>query len=440
MHRLLAFDRPLWSPLYVLFSLLALGSQHAYAAVATVASGRSLKTDVMFWFFPLRTLMDGQPGSAVVGIPVILLSVSVLATLSFRRAAMARDGFGWAALSIAPILQVVAIFVLALPTPAKAKEEPLRPFAALPWVAEVQGVLIGVGMMVFAVVVSTLVFGAYGIGLFLASPLLIGVTTGYLANRATLLTPGQTNARVFSAGVIGSLMLMVIGLEGAVCLLLAIPITGVVAIVGGLIGREFIAAGRRRAKPTVMSLAVLPMIFAVEAATPAQIDLATSDAVVINASSDDVWQALIGMEDIAAPAPLLFRLGLAYPVGADLKGEGVGAVRVGRFSTGIARERVTAWEPKRRLTFVLLTMPPAMRELSPHGVVRAPHAEGYFKTEQTTFDLQPLADGRTRLTVRADHVLKLDPAPYWTPLTRWAIDQNTHRVLLHIKAQAERAG
>ena len=72
--------------------------------------------------------------------------------------------------------------------------------------------------------------------------------------------------------------------------------------------------------------------------------------------------------------------GLAYPIRGQLLGQGIGAIRLGEFSTGTARERITEWMPGRRLAFAVLTQPPAMEEMSPYRRVHSPHVQGYFET------------------------------------------------------------
>ena len=67
----------------------------------------------------------------------------------------------------------------------------------------------------------------------------------------------------------------------------------------------------------------------------------------------------------------------------------------------------------------------------------ARHDQGYFRTTQWSFLLQPRQDGGTRLTIRSHHVMDLEPALYWAPLAQWAISSNTGRVLAHLKRQAE---
>jgi hypothetical protein len=149
--------------------------------------------------------------------------------------------------------------------------------------------------------------------------------------------------------------------------------------------------------------------------------------------------AIVHMGPIPAPPAPPFRWGLAYPVSGSIQGSGVGAIRQGIFSTGVAYERVTEWDPARRLSFIVLSDPPALRELSPYRKVNAPHVSGYFRTLDARFTLTPLANGHTRLSLATRHELDLNPAFYWLPIAKWAIHANKARVLAHFAQQAEAA-
>jgi hypothetical protein len=121
-----------------------------------------------------------------------------------------------------------------------------------------------------------------------------------------------------------------------------------------------------------------------------------------------------------------------------LFGQGVGAIRLGEFSTGIAREWVTEWVPGRRLAFTVLAQLPAMKEMSPYRRVHSPHVQGYFETGTTRFILKPLPSGGTRLDIDAPHIMRIDPVLYWEPLARLAIRINLSRVLDDLRQKAER--
>lgn len=442
LRRLFDLRAPLATAPYALGCAAAYASQPLYVKLAGWAIGADVANDGTLWLLPFRRLsqIEGLPPAWIAGGLVLMLAAAcIIGVLSFRRTAADGADAGVAAVAILPLLQGFAfLWLLVAPILGDRSKPTPDVWHGAGWAAVLQAILSGIGLMVFAVAVSTLLFGAYGFGLFVLSPLLIGVATGFLVNRqAEPRTAGATAGWVFAATFFGCVMLIAFGLEGGICMVMASPILALPAMAGGLVGRQLVIARRAKARPVAMSLALLPIAFAVDAVAPSETTLTTHETIEIQAPPQAVWAALVDMGEIQ-PEPILpFRLGLAYPVRAAWRGTGVGAERIGVFSTGVARERVTAWEPGRRLAFDVLSNPPAMRELSPHRTVRAPHVDGYFQTRWTSFEIAPSAGGGVRLVERAEHRLRLEPVIYWGPIAQWAIQQNNGRVLAHIKRRAE---
>jgi hypothetical protein len=181
------------------------------------------------------------------------------------------------------------------------------------------------------------------------------------------------------------------------------------------------------------------MFFAIEQLAVGPSAFVALSSIEIDAADAQVWTAIVQMRDLEDKPAAAFRLGVSHPLGAELSGEGVGAIRYGRFSTGTAIERVSAWQPAREVAFEVLSEPPAMREMSPYQHVHAPHVNGYFTTRAVRFRIEPMPDHRTRLVLESDHQLKLEPRLYWIPVARWIVGENDDRVLRHIKRQAEEA-
>lgn len=420
---------------------------HAAVAIAFEAKGVLLRPDTGFWLLPLRRL-SALPGDFAVEAALVfaaaMIATCALASISFKRAGRSGIGFGLALLTVMPGLQLATAALVALlpfsrasaeESDENADQEPEdRPGA--PSAYMLQGILAGVSIIVLAVLLSAMTFGAYGWGLFVLTPFVVGVTTAYLANRKTAIARSETILLVLGAAALGGFALMIFALEGLVCILLIAPLAAGAAVIGGLFGRAMALARNDLDRP-VMAVAILPAVFAFEAALPPSVGFATDQAIEIAAPPAAVWSALASDSAIAAPPGLVGAAGLAYPLRGEIVGEGVGAERLGHFSTGSARERITEWIPGRKLAFTVLSQPPAMEEMSPYRRVHAPHVEGYFETGETSFELEPLASGGTRLTARASHVLRLDPLLYWEPLARWAVRQNTGRVLRDIKSRAE---
>ena len=439
--RHLSFRGTIGRSVYGLTAAAILLSQHAVVAAVLRWSNAPIDPDASFWLLPLRRLAQVPDLSPWVAALAFLFSLAVawaLAALSFRRASSLGHGYVLAVLSVVPAVQIMAVAILALGPARQIIEEQVTPPTGANAGHILQGVLAGISIIVLAVLISAVTFGAYGWGLFVGTPFIVGVTTAYLANRDVALGQGETMGLVLLAAALGSFALIMFALEGIVCILLAAPLGALVAMAGGALGRGLATIGHRRGKP-LLSIALLPALFALEAATPPAIAIRTDQSVVIDAPPSAVWRTLISSEPIGTRPVVIAGAGFAYAVRGRLLGAGVGAERIGEFSTGTAHERVTEWEPNRRLAFVVRDQPPMMEEMSPYRRVHAPHVTGYFETGDTGFSLDPLQGGRTRLTASASHVLRLDPSLYWAPMARWAIHQNVERVLTSIKVRAERS-
>lgn len=425
--------------LYALLAATLILSQHAMVFLAFHALGMPLALDDYFWLFPIRQLAmlpDMSPFVAIGGFAFCLGISGALARLSLRRAKHLGRGGGLALAAMIPTLQILAVLVLALLWPRRDETDYYRAGDPAPPYQLAIGIFAGTALIVAAVAASAVTMGAYGWGLFVAMPFLVGLITGFLANRGHVRSIGDTIGAVAAAGTLGTVALLMLALEGLMCVILILPLAAVLAIVGGLIGR---AAAKRLVDPRqpFYSVALLPLIFLLDAAMPPELPIATREAITINAPPKTVWASLIADRPVREKPGLVGLAGLAYPVAGRIVGEGVGAHRHGRFSTGTADERVTVWQPGRALAFRVVRQPPAMEEMSPYRKLQTPHLVGYFDTSETRFDLQPLPGGRTRLSVRAGHVLRIDPVLYWGPVARWATGQNVERVLSDVRRDAE---
>jgi hypothetical protein len=161
-------------------------------------------------------------------------------------------------------------------------------------------------------------------------------------------------------------------------------------------------------------------------------------AIEVDAPPETVWRHVIAFPPLPAPTELVFRAGIAYPLRAEIVGEGVGAVRHCVFSTGAFVEPITRWEPGRRLSFDVVSQPAPLTEWSPYRSITPPHLDGWLVSRRGEFRLVPLPGGRTRLEGSTWYEMRLEPLGYWSVFGDWLIGRIHRRVLAHVAAQAER--
>jgi hypothetical protein len=445
---------PAWmdAPNRVTYAGVSLGLllvQDLVAWLILETTGRHGPLEWWVWFDPLRAIAmphfiatpQPLPAPAVLlgGLLVTLAADAGLTMLALARARRIGDSEGLAALAFVPFLQTLVILWLTV--------IPERRAGSLPKAAPdrshvdartlVEGLLTGAVLSVVAVAFSTLVLGLYGYWLFVLAPFFAALSTAYLANRRTSLSIGSSIMAGLAALFLGAVGLVGFALEGVFCLIVASPLIAGMGVVGAWTGRALALRGKSARRSTAASVAITPLLLIAEIIAPPHAGFDSAESVEVNAPAAAVWDAVVHMGPIPdAPAPP-FRWGLAYPVRGEIYGEGVGAIRRGVFSTGVAYERVTEWRPDHALSFIVLSDPPTMRELSPHAHVHAPHVNGYFRTLDACFTLTPLANGHTRLTLATRHELDLQPALYWIPFAEWAVHANKVRVLEHFRRQAE---
>ena len=282
---------------------------------------------------------------------------------------------------------------------------------------------------------------AYGWMLFAVSPFLVGYAVGAFAHKR-----GGRPLAGFAWGqtalLLEAALLLLLGFEGVICLVMAWPLAMPMAALG-----TWVAYAWRRIPPerhvhvSCSALALLPLaMFAESELLPEPALHSVVSVIEIDAPPQAVWENVIGFTELPPPQEAIFRLGLAYPIRAEIEGQGVGAVRRCVFSTGAFIEPITVWDEPRRLAFSVEENPPPMVEMSPYGEIHPPHLDGYFWSERGEFRLTPLGGGTTRLVGTTWYRQKLWPTTYWLPWSDFVIHKIHLRVLRHIRERSESSG
>jgi len=248
------------------------------------------------------------------------------------------------------------------------------------------------------------------------------------------------NVALLPVGLLGAVLILV-AMEGIICILMAAPFALGLAALGGAVGYMIQSHHwRPKQKPAMLSLVILvvPAIFGAEHAAKLQSPtFVVRTAIEVNAPPEKVWNEVVAFAEIPAPKELLFRAGIAYPIRAEISGHGVGAVRHCVFSTGPFVEPIEVWDEPRLLKFGVTENPAPLNELSPYGNIQPPHLHGYFVSEQGQFLLTALPGGRTRLEGTTWYQHTMWPAGYWHLWSDYIIHRIHLRVLEHIRRAAE---
>lgn len=307
--------------------------------------------------------------------------------------------------------------------------------------AAVVAILVSAIAALLAAYAGTRVIVDYGWGLFAAVPFVQGAIAVVIANVHQRRTLTQDLAVASLSVLLTAGAILVVALEGALCVAMATPL----ALCFAFLGATFAHAITRRRSPEMAS--ILMLVSVVPALMGADVRLGgaaplheVESTIVIDSQPAAVWNHVVDFPALPPPTETLFRVGVAYPLSARIVARGVGGIRYCEFSTGDFVEPITAWQPAKRLEFNVAKNPDPMREWSPYGHIDTPHLHGYLVSRHGEFVLKPLRGGRTLLVGRTWYQQYLWPDVYWTLWSNHIIHDIHYRVLRHIKTLSENRG
>ncbi len=451
---------------YVLVGLVAMPLKYLVEAVVIFYfTGRSYS--VLDFVNPLLSSREhftvGAPGW--LGMAWVLWSLPFLwlaVVLSVRRAYDAELSPWLGLLMFVPIANLLLMFVLAvIPTGymlshekqmevesafAPPKVDPS--YAVLPnqndqseLTASLLGLAAGAAYLVIFVVISVYGLGSYGAAMFFGTPVITGAVASYILNRNRMRGVGLTLIHSTLTMAVACAAFLLMGLEGIICIVMAMPIMIPLGLFGALVGRSIACSlhrqGRNEQSGLLGCMLVLPFIAGIEIATQQNPTFEVVSSIKIDAPIENVWENVIHFSDISAEPSWYFKMGIAYPTRAHIDGSGVGAQRFCEFSTGTFVEPITAWERPTKLSFNVSEQPEPMFELTPYRHIHPPHLTGAFRSTRGEFRLAAIGPHSTLLEGSTWYQLDVRPLTYWSVWTDWILHRIHFRVLDHIKVCSE---
>ena len=241
-------------------------------------------------------------------------------------------------------------------------------------------------------------YGAMSFGFVFILPFVLGFIT---LQFATVEQRRSWAFRIFAPwGPISVCLLfsLIVGWEGAICLIMAAVVYLPLATIGGVISGLILARiDRNRLSSSVLCAMVLVLPAAsafVENyfALPQERSIVHT-SITIQAPPSVVWHNIIRVPRITEPlGGYFYKMGFPKPLEATLSYEGVGGVRHASFERGLVFiETVDTWDPEKTLSFSIATDPQSIppTTLDEHVVVGG----RYFDVLRGTYEIVPDKDG-----------------------------------------------
>ena len=358
----------------------------------------------------------------------------------------------WVLLFFVPVLKLILFGLLCvLPNRPKAMdvetEEEWKKLGPFLWTPQSPlGSAIVAILTVGAAGVALIFFGTeylgeYGYSLFIGIPFFLGFISTLIYNlreprslRSSLLASQSTLALV-------GVGLLLVKMEGVICLLMAAPLAIPLASLGAVVAHAIVAtvrASRKQYQSLSVVALFLPgsMVLEHQAELPAPL-LKVVTAIEINAPPSVVWLHVVTFSELPPPTEWVFRTGVAFPIRATIDGSGPGAIRRCEFSTGPFIEPITVWDEPHLLQFRVTSNPEPIQEWTPYRAIHPPHLDGYLASRQGQFQLTALPGNRTRLEGTTWYQHHLWPVGYWQLWSDFIIHRIHGRVLQHIQHLSE---
>lgn len=240
-----------------------------------------------------------------------------------------------------------------------------------------------------------------------------------------------------------SMLAFLLGMEAAICLIVASPVLMVMALLGGwLMSRLLNRCGRDRVYVSLFVLlpyAVAPMEQMWQ--TPHETRV-MQNAAVIHATPETVWSHIYEVPTIRKeeiPAQWIYRIGFPRPIAATIDRQGVGGRRHATFERDVSFfEVVTHWEPAKRLSFTIKADP----EFVPHTAFDKHIIVGgrFYDVLDGTYEIEPRSDGTSVLHLSSTHRLSTRFNWYAGWWSEWVMNQIQGSILEVIRKRCEQNG
>jgi len=294
---------------------------------------------------------------------------------------------------------------------------------------------IALAILIFIILPLTVMFGRYSAIAVIAIPFGIGFITALI----TAVWGRRRMGKIFLFSLVpialSILSLILIAQEGAICLLifgliLLLPYFG-----GIMVG--FMVQSKLWMRNTVSMVVLAAILMSSTTLPDFNKSKSVEDAVVVNASAEQVWQVISHKTTFGTSDEFFFRNGVSYPNAMQLCQDSAGAYLKCSYNNGDVSAPVSEIRPNRGFTFSFPDSLVSMRETNFYNNPQTMHLRNHFVVNYGSFDIEPLSDTTCRLIATTNFRHKFEPEIYTNKWVSYFLGKMHTHVLTRIKAAAE---
>ncbi len=264
----------------------------------------------------------------------------------------------------------------------------------------------------------------YGLSFFVFLPFTLGLILGSSAIRTVSLY-----------GLILSLILFFIlllagGLEGMVCVLMAMPLVLIAVALGAFIKSLILKYRNKDKQENRIKSSILPLcLFLIFSFIETKLTknerfvIEVKSEIILPYSNMEVYETIKSVDTLVGEKPFLMKLDLPIPYKCILEEEKVGGIRTCYFEGGLIVEQISALEKGKLLKMDVIDYQLTGRQ--------------WLGFKEAIYLFDQLENGHTKMTRITTYTSKLYPRFYWGPLEKVGIEQEHDYVFSNLRNDLE---
>jgi hypothetical protein len=265
----------------------------------------------------------------------------------------------------------------------------------------------------------------YGLSFFVFLPF----TIGYILGQSTI-KKFSLYGLIFSLAVF-FVLLLIGGLEGMVCILMAMPIVIIALLIGYAIKQVIDRDRTNRKSGNIIKGSILPLFFFLGfgffermlTKNDKEVNSITTDMTVPYLTTE-LYETIKSVDTLIADKPFLMKLDLPIPNKCVLEKEEVGGLRTCYFSGGTITERITQLEKAKVLRMDVIDYKLTGRK--------------WLGFKEAIYYFAKAGKDSCKITRVTTYTSVLTPRFYWQPLEKIGISQEHDYVFDNLKRDLKR--
>lgn len=290
--------------------------------------------------------------------------------------------------------------------------------------------------------VTLVLDGDYGATLFFTIPSTITFLIGY--SKTFNNTPVSTIKRglkVFACIALAVALfcglLIIIGLEGVFCVLMAYPFFILPMTVSYIIGLFIGNADKSIKRNSILFILFInPSTYIYDTySEPIKQEVKTE--LIINASKEKIWEGLSTEIAFKNTPSILFQKGISYPKSIQIDTNSNIPTYLCITNNDTINLDIIDFTKDSLVTFIPRKQTIPMRELTPYDSINAKHLHNYFFVNHGQIRLEKINANKTKVVASTSYNYKIAPKWYWKLWSNYTINEMQLHVLNSISTQYE---